>query len=329
MNEMKNEPMLTRAGATQPVPASNLQSSFRTRTQTPSLQLTAATGRSIAQHGEILQGQMEDAASRPRRFLLSLPCDRFYSAVTFAPSRNSPLSVEPAHKEKVKKVVELTLNYLGKEDVGGRLTVETNIEEGKGYGSSTADCVAGVYAVAQATGRSLTDAEVALLVVEAETASDNFMFERPVLFAHREGVVLEELGPRIPKLEVLGVDTEIDGVVYTLDYPPATYSWRQVQEFHMLISALRRAIRYEDLPLLGRVATASSVVNQQFLPKPLFGEIRRLAEHAGTLGIAVAHSGTVASILLDPVDPLLETKVDLIRTELDRLGINRVLRFHT
>jgi len=61
----------------------------------------------------------------------------------------------------------------------------------------------------------------------------------------------------------------------------------------------------------------------------MYPEIRQIAEHVGALGISVAHSGTVLSILFDPDDPLLETKIDQIRTELDVLGISQILRFQT
>lgn len=291
--------------------------------------LTTGTGLSIAQHGEILQGQLEDSNFERRRFLLSLPCNLLYSKVTFAPSEAGPRTVDPPHKEKVSKVVELTLRRFDLKGLGGLITVESNIEEGKGYGSSTADCIAGAVAAANAIGESLTEEELAEIVVEAEIASDNFMFKRPVLFAHREGIVLEDLGRRIPKVEVLGLDTDVDGVVYTLNFPPAEYSWRQIQCFHTLVAALRRAIRLSDVRLLGRVASASAVINQMFLPKPMFSEIRRLAEHSGALGIGVAHSGTVISLMFDPADPLLESRISQTQKDLATLGIDKVLRFQT
>lgn len=291
--------------------------------------LGTGVGKSIAQHGELLQGQLEDPQRRQRRFLVSLPCKRLYSKVTFVASADGQLTVEPAHKRKVHKVVELTLERLGQAHVGGLIQVESNIEEGKGYGSSTADCVAGVLAVAQAVGRDLAEEEVAELVVAAEIASDNFMFTRAVLFAHREGVVLEELGPRLPRCEVVGIDTELDGAVYTLDHPPATYNWRQIQAFHTLVAGVRHAIRHRDLALLGWVATASAVLNQQFLPKPMFAELRALAAAAQALGVAVAHSGTVLSLLFDPDAPGLELRLERLRRQLEALGIKGVLRFQT
>jgi uncharacterized protein involved in propanediol utilization len=287
------------------------------------------TGRSIAQHGELFQGQVEDESGELRRCLVSLPCQKMHSQVMFYPDRSGSFRVNPPHKQKALKAAQLTLTYLDAEEVYGTVSIQSAVPESKGYGSSTADCVAAARAAADALGCSLPDEELARVVVEAEVASDNFMFRRAVLFAHRDGIVLEEYAHRMPKLEVLGIDTSPDGHVETLKHPVAQYSWRQLQSFGTLRCALRRAIRSNDIKLLGRVATASARINEVFLPKPLFKEVRELAEHSGALGVAVAHSGTVLSILLDPADELLETKIDQIMTRLQKLGVAQVLRFQT
>ena len=225
--------------------------------------------------------------------------------------------------------MELTFAMLGSPDLSGTLFIESTVPEAKGCGSSTADCVAAVRACADALNRTLSEEEVARLVVAAEVASDNLMFHRAVLFAHREGEVIEDYTSRPPRLEVLGIDTWPDGKVDTLKYPPAEYSWRQHQTFCMLTGALRRAMKRHDVRLLGRVATASACINQEFLPKPMFKEMKQIVDDVGVLGLAVAHSGTVLSLLLDPADQSLEMKVDQVRARLNALGISQILRFQT
>lgn len=289
----------------------------------------AGRGRSIAQHGELFQGQIEDAAYRRRRCLLSLPCRALHSEAIFYPDSTGIVTVYPLHKEKAKKVAELTLAYLNASEVGGMININSTIPESKGYGSSTADCVAAGLSAADAIEHSLSARELARLVVQAEVASDNFMFSHAVLFAHREGVVLEDYAQEVPKLEVLGIDAAEDDHVDTLDYPPAVYSWRQIESFRTLTGALRRAVRREDVQLLGRIATASASINQDFLPKPRFNEIRRIIDYVGALGISVAHSGTVLSVLFDPKDEQLEKKIDQLHNELGQLGISSFLRFQT
>jgi len=286
-------------------------------------------GKSIAQHGELFQGQVEDEGGTWHRCLVSLPCKALYSQATFHPDATGSLNVFPSHKQKAKKVVELTLSHLNLTGIGGRITVESTVPEAKGCGSSTADCVAAAMAAADAFGQVLSEDEIGNLVVKGEIASDNFMFRRAVLFAHREGVLLEDYAKFLPKLYVLGIDTAQKSHVKTLDFPPAVYSWRQLQSFATMKSALRRAIRTHDIQLLGRIATASACINELFLPKPLFRDLRQIAERAGALGVAVAHSGTVLSILLDPSDDLLEQKIEHLLCGLKQIGISQVLRFQT
>jgi uncharacterized protein involved in propanediol utilization len=286
-------------------------------------------GVATAHHGELFQGQVRDSAGTLRRCLVSLPCMSLYSWVTFQPDASSVLSIDPARKSKTRAAIELTLDYLGAPAVGGLVTIVSNIEEGKGYGSSTADCVAAVRAIAQAFGQRLADDEIARLVVGAEIASDNTMFDHAVLFAQREGVVLEDYGKAVPRLDVLGIDSDRRGIVDTLTYPPAPYSRDELELFQTLLGAVRRAMRTQDAVLLGRVATASAAVNQRFLPKPLFPEIRRIAELAGAVGVAVAHSGTVLGILFDSADASTPRALDLARRQLSEIGVSDPVHFQS
>jgi uncharacterized protein involved in propanediol utilization len=291
--------------------------------------LMRGVGKCSAQYGELFQGQISSDNDQYHRCLMSLPCRELVSTVVFDPCPVQPLHVLPAHKQKSLNVVELTLAYCGEESIGGHITVTSNIPEAKGCGSSTADCVAAVIATARAINRVLTEAEVAKLVVQAEVASDNLMFSRAILFAHREGIILTDYGKDIPSLEVLGIDTADEMVVDTLEFSPAVYTRDQIATFEGLTKVLHTAIVNDDLGLLGEVATASACINQAFLPKPMFGEILQIVKHTSALGVAVAHSGTVLAILLDPRHEALEQQVESIETELSKLGVSKKLRYST
>lgn len=285
--------------------------------------------RSIAQHGELFQGQIEDRECRRRRCLVSLPCKEMYSEATFEPSTTKTITIQPPHKLKAKRSAELTCEYLKVPWNGGSIRIESTVPEAKGYGSSTADCVAATLAVADAANTYLTEEEVARLVVKAEVASDNFMFQDAVLFAHRDGIILERFAPSLPRIEVIGVDTAEKSYVHTLEYPPAVYSRQQLQSFRILTGALRYALRQRDVRLLGRVATASATINEHFLPKPLFKDVVAIGRDVGAVGVAVAHSGTVLSVLFDPQDRQLERGIHQLRQHLCDLGISKIMRFKT
>jgi uncharacterized protein involved in propanediol utilization len=286
-------------------------------------------GFTTAHLGEVFQGQLEDRDGRRQRCLVSLPCSELYSQATYVADGSGSVVVYPPDKVRARRAAEITLEHFHLRCGGGTLTIDSNIPEGKGVGSSTSDCISAARAVADAFEIDLDDATTAMLVVRAEHASDNTMFSHCVLFAQREGIVVEDFAAPFPVLDVIGVDADERTSVDTLAYPPATYCAKELQLFEALRGALRRAIRTADLPLLGKVATISATVNERFLPKPCFRELLSLADHAGALGVAVAHSGTVAGVLMDPGDILLEYKLDFIMTKLAELGLPQVARFRT
>lgn len=299
----------------------------------PRAQLSPCVGRggAIGHHGEVLQGAVRDAAGRLRRALVSLPCPRFRASATFRPDAG-PLRVSPADKVKALRAAALLLERLGLEGQGGLLTVESGIPQAWGLGSSTADVVAALRAVARAFRARITPDELARLAVQAEVASDGTMFgEAAVLFAQREGVVLEHLGGALPPMELLGFNADPAGAgIDTLALAPAEYTAREVEAFRRLVELLRQALRTRDAALVGFVSGASARVNQRFLPTPGFRELERIAADAGAAGVQVAHSGVVAGLLFDAADPGVRARIDRARARLrEALAIGETWRFRT
>ena len=183
---------------------------------------------------------------------------------------------------------------------GGRVEITSNVPHGIGMGSSTSDVTATIKAVADYHGVWLSREEVGRLAVLAEVASDPVMIDdRVVLFAHRDGEVLETFGHRLPPMIVIGCDTDPGRAIETLALPPADYTDAEAGEFQVLRGALRRAIAAEDVSLLGKVATASARINQRYLPKPGLEVLIELCLRHGGAGLQIAHSGTVAGLIFD------------------------------
>jgi uncharacterized protein involved in propanediol utilization len=267
-------------------------------------------GFAFGHHGEILQGVFEASGSL-RRGLVTLPCKAFRSTATFVARVGSSLVIDPSWKVKALCAARLTLDFLGRHDCGGSLVIRGNAPPGWGLGSSTSDVTAAIRAVGRAFRSELEPADVAMLAVKAETASDSVMFEdRTILFAQRQGLVLEELGYDLPPLDVVGFNTDGSGRgVDTTRMLPARYSWWEVERFQSLLAALRRAVREQDAALVGSVASASARINQSHLPKPSFDCLEALVERSGAVGLQVAHSGSVVGLLFAAHDP---AKIDRI-----------------
>jgi uncharacterized protein involved in propanediol utilization len=265
--------------------------------------------------------------------LISLPCGIFQSEAVFIPDLTAKVRVEPGWKVKALKAAELTLASIDPQRrhlYGGLLEIRSNIPVGWGLGSSSSDVTAAIRAVADSFRRELSAKEIALLAVQAETASDSMMFgDDVVVFAQREGVVIEELGGALPELEVLGFNTDPTGSgVDTLCSSPAHYSWWEVEAFRPMLGLLRYAVRTRNPRLIGQVACASAYINQQHLPKPHFQKLERLKNLVHAVGLQVAHSGTVVGLLFDPADARNDSHLKLAQTLIEEMGFGESWYFH-
>ncbi len=210
------------------------------------------------------------------------------------------LDVVPAWKNKAGRAARLALAAIGA-PVTGRLEIECSVATGVGLGSSTCDVVAAIRAVCDAYGVQVDAAQVARLAIEAEGAADPIMFDgEMVLFAQRQGRVLESFGSWMPRYAVLSIDTDPGGPgVDTLSLPMPRYTDAELVAFESMIGRAREAFAHRDPVTLGAVATESATLNQRFVPLQKFQEIRDLAAEYRALGVQISHSGTVAGILFD------------------------------
>ena len=257
-------------------------------------------GWAIAHHGELLQGVFESRDGRLHRGLVTLPMPALQTHAVAHLDGASNIYVDPPDRHKAAHAASIVLGHLGYHE-GGRLTLDSRIAVGHGYGSSTADVVATIRAVAAARDVNLPRQTIAELAVQAEGASDAIVYDdQAILFAHREGLILEHFGPSLPPLLVIGLTEPDVEEIDTLRFPRARYGPEEIQVFKVLRGLMRRAVDQQNPWLAGRVATVSAQINQRYLPKPQLTAVQELAEHHRACGVQVAHSGTAMGILLDP-----------------------------
>lgn len=256
------------------------------------------TGACGAHHGELLQGWFADDAGVVRPGLVTLPLPGCMVRAVFTPG-NGGIAVSPADRVKAGRAARLAADSIG--GPGGDLVLEGTVPAGLGMGSSTADVVATVRAVADACGVVPSPRTVARIAVAAEAASDPLMFDdRPRLFAHRDGDVLEELGAALPPMRVLGCLLQRGRPVDTPLTRPPHPSQEDVRSYALLLDRMRRAVEAGDPELLGRVATASSLRARPGADMELLCAV---AAATGAVGVQIAHSGNVAGLLFDAGGP--------------------------
>ncbi len=260
-------------------------------------------GRAGRHHGEILQGlwwSQAEAHSDPVPCLVTLPVPDAGSEAHFRVAPGRQIEVQPAGKTKAARAARLALDALDAETCGGVLSLHCPIPMGLGLGSSTSDVLATLRAVCRACGTRADATMLAQLAVSAEVACDPLMFDGMVLFAQREGRVLEHWGDWIPEFLLLSVDTDPQsGGRDTLAlHPPRGDDLRR--EYAALVQQGRTAFHARDASAIAAVATRSAELHQSTAPTRGFDALRALGITNGALGLQISHSGTVAGLLFDP-----------------------------
>lgn len=269
----------------------------------PAVRNRTGVGSAFGTCGELLQGVL---AENGLDFLVTLPI-RAGSVAVFEPDpRLDRVETTPGHKVKSRRLAELMLRRRGIAG-GGRLMVSSELTEGKGLASSSADLVATARAVADATGRD-TDPEEIESYLRAIEPSDGVMYPGVVAYYHRQ-VRLHARLPPLPPLTIVAADEggQVDTVEFNRRPKPFPASARR--EYSRLLQTLTRALARRDLPTIGAIATRSAVMNSVLRDRPHLDAAISAADSIGALGVVVAHSGTTTGLLLSDADPQYPSKL--------------------
>ena len=261
-----------------------------------------ATVRAPGVCGELAQGMLEQ-----HYFLVTCPID-FYARVQVevyqdgtgqdGTGQDGPGIDAPANCPKAVQALEATLDFLGRKDLSARLTISNAIPRGKGMGSSSADVAATIAATGLALGRELAPEQVAEIALAVEP-TDGIMFPGIALFDHREGRIVEALGPP-PPMEIVALD--FGGTVDTVEFNRVDRRslWQSLQkETDEALRLVRTGIKAGDPAIVGQGASISAQASLKVLPKPELPQVMAFAQDVGAVGVNVAHSGTLIGILLD------------------------------
>ena len=276
-------------------------------TDSPQCAPRCATGISIGRggrhHGEILQGlwwPQSAACADSVPCLVTLPVPGAGSEAHFRLTPGRRIEVHPACQVKAGRAARLALDVLDATAYGGVLRLHCPIPMGLGLGSSTSDVLATLRAVCLACGMRADAAMLARLAVRAETASDPLMFDRVVLFAQREGRVLEDWGRWIPEFLLLSIDTDPRSGGRNTLRVPLPHGEAMRADYTALVQQARAAFQAHDAGAIAAVATRSAELHQITAPMRGFSSLCALAAAADALGVQISHSGTIAGMLFHP-----------------------------
>lgn len=243
--------------------------------------------------GELIQGFING-----RELLVSYPINLFSHAVL----RETLKWCKKQGRPKARKALEQSFISLGlpvEETHNIEISIMSDIPQGRGMASSTADIVAVVRAASSLVGKDLTPNQIADIALSIEP-TDSIVFEGLTLFDPLYGEVREFLG-EVPPLEVLVLEPR--ETIDTIEFRKKDYSKIKKKKQHELERALRllkQGINNKDLFKIGEAAVISSLANEDVIKKPNLEPIIQCALKVGAIGVNIAHSGSVVGVILNP-----------------------------
>jgi len=274
------------------------------------------TGTANGTFGELLQGVLP---GEDEHFMVTLPV-QLYSRARFSPDLESTeLTVVPDHKTKSLGLVRAILSHFYVE-MGGTLIIESELPEGKGLASSSADMVATATAVSDALQQTLPIDSVLDFLREIEP-TDGIMFPNNVLFYHRR-VRYESTIGSLPAMKIIAIDEggTVDTIAYNALLPEISSELKET--YRAVLEEIKTAFALSDWQLLGRASTQSAILNQSFHPKMNLDRVMAICEENGGLGVVVTHSGPCIGIMLLVNDPDFSKKAAAVEAAMRRVTPN-------
>ncbi len=257
--------------------------------------------------GELIQGVFGDSP-----FLVSLPIELKSTALFIPNPKSGKISIlSQSAKSKSEQACQLLLqkyNILA----GGKLLITSDLLEGKGMASSSADLIASLRAVAHTYSLPINEIVLSEITSSIEP-TDGIMYRELVAYDYINGRLIDVIG-QLPKMILLGIDTGGTVESTLFNQVPKNYNY---EEKHLLLQALhllKEGVRNKDLPNIFEAATMSAKINEKRLAKPFFEEILKITEENNG-GVVIAHSGTVIGVLLSPDKPKHELRLIIKKIE--------------
>lgn len=284
--------------------------------------------------GEFVQGILDN-----KEYLSSYAIDMYSNVMIEEKIKN--INSGPAKSRRVIEEVFRFFNLPIKESKNISLNIQSTIPIGKGMASSTADIGATIVATLQLINKDMSNEEISKLASVIEP-TDSTYIEKNSIFNPLNGEVIKYLGNiRNSKVIILEPNRTLNTMkIRNIDnYKELKFQNKEIikESFELL----EEGIRDNNLNIVGKACTLSSLANENIDKKLGLNEIIEISKNYGAYGVNIAHSGTVVGILIDEnmndiklINKLKESNLDKVYKKIytHRIidgGIRRELQWNT
>ena len=242
--------------------------------------------------GEFVQGVLDN-----EEYLSSYAINLF--SVATLEEGKEVIHTGPKKSRRAMELVFEKFNIPVDESKKISLNINSQIPIGKGMASSTADIGATINATLSMLGKTLTGEEISKLAVKIE-ATDSLLLNRHSIFNPLTAEIKKYMGGiSNAKVVILEPDDILDTKSIRMTPNYRMYKMQNKEIIKKSFSLLDEGLDKNDLSLVGKACTYSSLANENIHKKPFLKEIIEISDKFGCYGVNIAHSGTVIGILMD------------------------------
>jgi L-threonine kinase len=244
--------------------------------------------------GEFAQGVLPDGTP----FHVTCPINKSSTVrVRLRPSTDLTVEGLGERHRKLGLAVENAIRLFDLGAVEASVQHWSDLDVGKGMGSSTADVLAGIRAVAAAAGKALSPELEGTLAAGIES-SDGSMYPGLAAVNHRTCELIRawDWFPEFVIVMLVPHDN--------VDTPSISFSGQDqlASEYEDLLERMDAAVQARSAADFAAQSTRSAVLNGRFLLNPYCRTLCEKLEEFGALGLNVGHTGTVCGLLFENSD---------------------------
>ena len=165
--------------------------------------------------------------------------------------------------------------------------------------SSTADIGATIKATLSILNKNLGNEEISRIASEIEP-TDSILLYKNSIFNPVNGQVKKYLSTlNNGRVIILEPDEILETSIIRSNPNYLDIKLENKAIINKSFNLLEEGLREQDLKLIGKACTLSSLANENIHKKPYLNEIIEISNKMGAYGVNIAHSGTVIGILID------------------------------